>query len=165
MPNETDPAMPSPSVPPGSGPRLSVADGSGPTVPQDAAPAALTQVDASGQLRQRLRDALPAALKARDRVAVAALRSALAAIGNAEAIDATPAPPGALAIERSAVGVGAADAARRVLSDSQVEDIVRAEIAEREAAARQYDTAGSAERAARLRAEAATLNAYLPDAG
>ena len=38
-------------------------------------------------LRQNLRDALTTAIKSRDRVAVAALRSALAAIDNAEAVD------------------------------------------------------------------------------
>jgi uncharacterized protein YqeY len=40
-------------------------------------------------LRDRLRRALPAAMRARDAPAVAALRSALAAIDNAEAIDTT----------------------------------------------------------------------------
>ena len=40
---------------------------------------------ASASVRERLRAALPPALKARDAVAVAALRSALAAIDNAEA--------------------------------------------------------------------------------
>jgi len=38
-------------------------------------------------LRDRLRQALPAAMKARDRPAITALRSALAAIDNAEAFD------------------------------------------------------------------------------
>ena len=38
-------------------------------------------------LRDRLRRALPVAMKAQDRPAVAALRSTLAAIDNAEAVD------------------------------------------------------------------------------
>jgi uncharacterized protein len=44
-------------------------------------------------LHDRLRRALPAAIKARDRPAVSALRSALAAIDNAGAIDPTQAVP------------------------------------------------------------------------
>jgi uncharacterized protein len=44
----------------------------------------MTQAD---DLRDRLRRALPAAMKAQDRPAVTALRSALAAIDNAEAFD------------------------------------------------------------------------------
>jgi uncharacterized protein len=43
--------------------------------------------DHDDDLRDRLRRALPAAMKARDAPAVAALRSALAAIDNAEAVD------------------------------------------------------------------------------
>jgi uncharacterized protein len=43
-----------------------------------------------GTLRGRLRGALPAAMKARDAAAVAALRSALAAIDNAEAVEPAP---------------------------------------------------------------------------
>jgi uncharacterized protein len=44
-------------------------------------------------LRDRLRRALPAAMKARDRPAMTALRSALAAIDNAGAVDPTQAGP------------------------------------------------------------------------
>lgn len=44
--------------------------------------------DGTAGLRERLRGALPAAIKARDAAAVAALRSALAAVDNAEAADA-----------------------------------------------------------------------------
>lgn len=44
----------------------------------------MTQAD---DLRDRLRRALPAAMKARDRTTITALRSALAAIDNAEAFD------------------------------------------------------------------------------
>jgi uncharacterized protein len=110
-------------------------------------------------LRQRLREALPAAMKARDRVAVAALRSALAAIDNAEAVGGTPTK--GLAIERSPVGVGAAELPRRELTPAQVEEIVRAEMAEREAAALAYDRAGHTDRAGQLRGEIGVLATYL----
>ena len=112
-------------------------------------------------LRQRLRDALPDAVRARDRVALAALRSALAAIENAEAVDGPAAAPGSLAIEQSPVGPGATEMARRVLTEEQMAAIVRSEVDEREAAARSYDDAGRSERAERLRAEARVLSSHL----
>ena len=114
-------------------------------------------------LRQRLRAALPVAMKARDRVAVAALRSTLAAIENAEAVDRPATVDQQLAIERIPVGVGAAEVARRVLTEAQVEHIVRAEVVEREAAAREYDLAGRPDRAERLRDEVGVLTAHLAD--
>src|SRR2546423_1232971 len=88
-------------------------------------------------------------MKARDRVALAALRSALAAIDNAEAVDAPPVPGGSLAIERTPVGVGAAELARRELTEADVERIVRADIDQREEAARGDDLVGRPDPAAR----------------
>lgn len=121
----------------------------------------------SRSLRERLRAALPAAMKARDAVAVAALRSALAAIDNAEAVGAAPAPPGAGSadVAGAVLGVGAAEAERRSLTEAQVEELVRAEVADRQAAARQYEHAGHRQRAERLRGEAGVLGAYLDGAG
>ncbi|WP_228002836.1 hypothetical protein [Nocardia australiensis] len=116
-------------------------------------------IDQSGTLRARLRAALPAAIKARDRNAIAALRSALGAIDNAEAIDADEVRAGA--IETSAVGPGAAEARRRDLTDADIERVVRAEIADRTTAAAEYDSLGAVERRDKLRAEAATLEALL----
>ncbi|GAB0107961.1 hypothetical protein JMUB6875_69640 [Nocardia sp. JMUB6875] len=111
-------------------------------------------------LRDRLRAAIPAAMKARDRAAVAALRSALAAIDNAEAVDGSEVRAGA--IEASAVGLGAAERARRDLTEADIAAIVRAEIDERLSTAKEYESlSGGAERAATLRAEAAALAAHL----
>ncbi|AYF75251.1 hypothetical protein D7D52_16790 [Nocardia yunnanensis] len=111
-------------------------------------------------LRERLRAALPVAMKARDRAAAAALRSALGAIDNAEAVDGAGARAGA--IEASSVGLGTAEATRRELTEADIEGIVRTEIGERLSAATEYDSlAGGADRAAYLRAEAATLAAHL----
>ena len=96
-------------------------------------------------LRERLRRALPVAMKARDRLAVAALRSALAAIDNAGAVDPPrpppgiggPAPAGSVAghpeLAGTVAGVGAAEVERRDLTQAQMEGIVRAEVADREA--------------------------------
>jgi uncharacterized protein YqeY len=117
-------------------------------------------------IRARLRRALAEALRARDTIAVSALRSALGAIGNAEAVE-----PGAVAPAGSAgphvagavSGLGAAEVPRRSLSPAQIERIVRAEAAEREDAARGYEQAGQADRAGRLRREARLLLAVLAD--
>jgi uncharacterized protein YqeY len=106
-------------------------------------------------LPDRLRGALRGALKDRDAAATAALRSALGAIANAEAVDTVPVDL------VPAVGVGAREVARRDLTDDQVAAIVRAEVTDREAAAREYDGLGRPERAERLRAEAAALTAHL----
>ena len=120
-------------------------------------------------LRDRLRRALPAAMKARDAPAVSALRSALAAIDNAQAIDnpeaieAVETPPGAdtPAFAGTVLGVGAAEAERRRLTTAQVQEILRAEVSDREAAAHAYEGAGQADRAERLRQEARVLDSYL----
>jgi hypothetical protein len=119
--------------------------------------------NAEPDIRTRLRRALTAALKARDQGAVSALRSALSAIGNAEAID--PGEPGsgrpaatgsdhfagAVPFASPGTGPGAAETERRQLTEADVAAIVRAEAAEREAAASQYERAGHAGQAAGLR--------------
>ncbi|MGW4241591.1 hypothetical protein [Nocardia sp. NPDC004722] len=111
-------------------------------------------------LRERLRAALPVAMKARDRAATAALRSALAAIDNAEAVDGSEVRAGA--IENSPVGLGSAEVARRHLSESDIDAIVRTEIADRLTAAEQYDSHPTGtDRATTLRAEAAALTTHL----
>ena len=107
-----------------------------------------------GDIRTRLRRALTNALKARDASTVSALRSALSAIGNAEAVDPGPARPagtGSAHFAGAVAGLGAGEAARRRLTEADIAAIVRAEAAEREAAAREYERGGHAEEAARLR--------------
>jgi hypothetical protein len=98
-------------------------------------------------------------MKARDRVAVGVLRSTLAAIENAEAV--VPAENTGLAIEQSPLGVGAAEAERRILSPDDVTRIVRDEVASRESAADDYERVGHPERAGQLRDEARFLAAFL----
>jgi hypothetical protein len=115
-------------------------------------------------VRSRLRRALPAAMKARDMTAVAALRSALGAIDNAEAVDAARAASvtvGDSEIANAAIGLGAGDVDRRALTETQIADIVRAEISDRRAAAAEYERAGQYDHAGRLRGEADVLAAYL----
>lgn len=110
-------------------------------------------------LRDRLRAALPAALKARDRATASTLRATLAAIENAEAVDAGSVRAGA--VEASAVGIGVAEAERRVLTEADVVAIVRAEIAERKNAAAVYETSGRPAEATKLRSAAEALAAFL----
>jgi uncharacterized protein len=127
-------------------------------------------------VKDQLRRALSDALKSRDMVAVSALRSALGAIDNATAVpagaavpavpaaDAGPAPAASASSPHfagAAAGLGAAEAERRRLSDDDVSAIVRAEVAERQAAAREYERAGHVDRAERLRREADILAAAL----
>jgi len=115
----------------------------------------------------RLRLALTGALRARDVIAVSALRSALSAIGNAEAVDPGPAAarPGSAYVAGAAVGVGATEARRRSLSTAEAEQIVRAEAGERQRAARDYDRAGHADQAGRLRREARVLMSVVAGGG
>ncbi|HYZ66568.1 MAG TPA: glutamyl-tRNA amidotransferase [Mycobacterium sp.] len=113
--------------------------------------------------RTTLRAALLSARKDRDSARVSALRSALSAIDNAEipdnaAVDASSSGP----IAGAVVGVGAAEVARRELSDDEIRCLMQAEIDERLAAAAQID-GSRAERAATLRAEAAALSDLLGD--
>jgi hypothetical protein len=110
-------------------------------------------------IRDRLQTALWDALRARDKFAASALRSALAAIDNASAVPAEP-PPGVASSPHfagAAAGLGAGKAHRRGLIAGEAQRIVRAEIAERDTAAADYERAGHADRAGRLRPEAAVL--------
>ncbi|MET9292531.1 hypothetical protein [Streptomyces sp. NPDC003077] len=106
-------------------------------------------------------------MRARDKAAVSALRATLAALDNAEAVPVDESAPRAAALEHSPVGVGVTEATRRELSESHVVDVVRAEAAERLEAAAQLTAPAHADRAARLREEAAVLLRFLdesPDA-
>ncbi|MGO4443117.1 glutamyl-tRNA amidotransferase [Mycobacterium sp. 2YAF39] len=114
--------------------------------------------------RTALREALLAARKQRDATRVSALRSALSAIDNAETPDAVEVDaPASTTIAGGVVGLGAAEVARRELSDAQIRRLLRAEIDERLAAMQQVTNGGRPERAARLRAEAAVLTGLLRD--
>ena len=114
-------------------------------------------------VRERLRGALRQAMKDRDQNAVAGLRSAIAAIDNAEAVEPGELKAAAGAIAGARTGLGAAEARRRELSPTEVAALVRSEVDERRAAADSYAGAGRHEPAERLRAEAAALAHHVPD--
>ncbi len=119
----------------------------------------VTQPDVE-PLRDRLGAALRVAMRSRDRVAVAALRSALSAIANEEAVP-VETMPAAGAAELSALGAGAADAPRRVLGEALERQVVAAEAEELETAAARVEGHGRHEDATRLRAEAEVLRRHL----
>lgn len=115
-------------------------------------------------LRERLSAALPAAMKRRDRAAVGALRSALAAIADAEAVPvARSSSPGATSehVAGAVVGLGSAEVPRRTLSEADVGGVVAAEAEERERIAAEYADLGRPDDAARLLQEAAVLRDLL----
>ncbi len=117
-------------------------------------------------IRDRLRNGLKVAMKERDMATVRVVRSALGAIDNAEAVDATVAPQqidDESPIAGAVAGAGSTEIRRRTLTDAEIADVLRAEIADRTDAAEEYDATGpaGAERAEVLRAEAATLDTFL----
>lgn len=107
-----------------------------------------------GEIRAQLRAALTDAMHERDAAAVAAYRSALAALDNAEAV---PSDERAGALEDAPEGVGATEAPRRVLTGHEVQFLIAREVDERETAAASYDRLGQPDRAQRLRDEADAL--------
>jgi uncharacterized protein YqeY len=119
--------------------------------------------DPAGDVRAAVRRALAEAMRARDPVAASALRSALGAIGNAEAVAVPRAPVSRASsassphIAGAAAGLGAGEAERRRLTEEDARAILRAETEERLAAAADYERAGRGDRAARLRHEADVL--------
>ena len=118
---------------------------------------------AAGDLEARLRAALRDALKTRDVLAAFAVRSALAAIGNASAVPADPpgvpaaAPGGSAYVAKAAAGTGATEVNRRAPSPAEVRQIVEAQVSERETAASQYERTGYADRDGGLRRQSQVL--------
>jgi hypothetical protein len=109
-------------------------------------------------------------MKERDTVAATGLRSALGAIANAEAVSlpaassGPPARPAAQSSPRFAgavAGLGAAEVSRREVTEAEATAIAAAEVADRRAAARDYQAAGHADRADRLRREAQAIESAL----
>lgn len=93
-------------------------------------------------VKQRMQSALTAAMKARDEVALSALRQALSAMAVAET----------------------AGTEQVVLSDEQVLAVLAVEVRKHHETADAFVTAGRPDRVERARAEASVLEAYLPAA-
>ncbi|GAB3068190.1 hypothetical protein GCM10027053_35450 [Intrasporangium mesophilum] len=118
---------------------------------------------ATSTLRSALRSRLTVALRGRDRAGAATLRSAIGALENAEAVPTS----GDLAsttsshVAGAALGLGAAEAERRVLTDADERAVVADEIEALRAAADEYTRVGAADRAAEARAAAQLLDDVL----
>jgi uncharacterized protein YqeY len=124
----------------------------------------VTGVCRPDDIRTRLQRALGAALVARQAGPTSALRTALGAIGNAEAVDpaaARPAGTGSADFAGTVAGLGAGEVQRRRLTEADIAAIVRQEAAEREAAAGEYERGGRTAEAARMREGARALLAVL----
>lgn len=104
-------------------------------------------------VRSRLRKSLVEALRDRDEVATAALRAAVSAIANAEAV--------APASSKVRLGVGSADVPRRELSDAEMLAILQAEIDELMHAAGEFDRLGRPDHARRLRTRAEVVRSLM----
>jgi hypothetical protein len=94
-----------------------------------------------GELKNRMRADLTAAMKGREELRASTLRMALTALTNAEV----------------------AGTQARELTDDQVVDVVASEAKKRREAAAAYDSAGRADLADKERTEARILAAYLPE--
>jgi uncharacterized protein YqeY len=114
-------------------------------------------------LRSALRSRLTVALRERDRAGCATLRSAIGALENAEAVPTTGdlAPTTSSHVAGAAVGLGAAEAERRVLTDADERAIIASETEALRAAADEYTRAGAADRADEARAAAQLLEDVL----
>jgi uncharacterized protein YqeY len=97
---------------------------------------------------------LTAAMKAQDRLTTSVLRSALAALANAEAVDAP---------DQSSLPVafGTSEVARRALDEADLRAVVTAELDELRATAAELQRLGRTADADELFARAAVLAGYL----
>jgi len=118
--------------------------------------------DTSASLRSAMQAALTLALKQQDRVAANAIRSALSAMANAEAVDDSLAPPAEPGMVVGGVaGLGRSEVPRRTIAEHHAREIVQKVIAERQEAAAQYDELHRPGDANRLREEIAVLSGLL----
>jgi uncharacterized protein YqeY len=101
--------------------------------------------------RERLRDDLKAAMRARNEGEVRLLRALGAAIDNAQAVQL-----GDKALRRFNEG----EIARRELSDDDIAELLARERSERLEAAAEFERLGQAAEAERLRSEAAAVARY-----
>ncbi len=113
--------------------------------------------------REGVRRDLRAAIKSRQPETISVLRTMIAAIDNAEAVQPESESPrsGDGAVAHSSPGVGSTEAPRRELAMSDVHAIVRDLLREYETQAEHYRSMHQHEAADRLRRQANVLCAYL----
>lgn len=116
-------------------------------------------------LRTALRSRLTTAMRARDREAVSVLRTAVAAIENAEAVPVGEAPRPVTSgdVAGAAIGLGAGETPRRTLDDAAERTVVEAEVRSLAEAEQLYAGTGNRDRARQAAAGAALLEGVLAD--
>lgn len=108
--------------------------------------------------KDRLRADLKAAMLGKNRDGAALIRTLIAAIDNAEAVEATPEQQSE---SFRKLGDPAGEVARRVLSAADIAAVLAREVASRLEAAEDYARNGRADEAAALRRSAEAVGAYL----
>lgn len=109
--------------------------------------------DAVEPVRARLSADLRTAMKTRDKSAIDILRCLLAVLDNAGAQDPATAP--------SAVVGHSADVLRKLLTDTEVQALMQAEVSSRRTAIIEYERGGRHQDATRLRTELTVLARYI----
>lgn len=104
-------------------------------------------------VREQLKADLLKAMKARNKIAVATIRTMLGAIDNAEAVEL----PQGLVYAMD----GSAEVARRLLTEEDIRAILTREREERRRAHAQYEALGLVEETERVREEVAVFDRYL----
>jgi uncharacterized protein YqeY len=104
-------------------------------------------------IRQRLKDDLKQAMKARQTEVVTTLRTTLAEIDHAESVDVDPAFVPIIGVTN--------DVPRKVLTEAEMLAIVQREADEIQAAMAEYEAAGNVEKTAELCAAWELLQGYL----
>ncbi len=119
----------------------------------------------SSVLRDALRSRLTVAIRERDRGAAAVLRSAVAALENAEAVSVAdqPVATGSSDVAGAALGVGATEVQRRVLGATEERAVVEAEVQSLADAEQAYAALGDVARASAAAAGIAVLREVLDD--
>jgi hypothetical protein len=123
----------------------------------------VTQDTPAELLRARLRRDLRDAMKAQRQDEMAALRTLIGAIDNAESVEESPTtrtPTPSEHVAGALRGLGVTDAVRRQLSERELQRIIENELWERDAQAERLTLLGRADDASRLRVEADVIARY-----
>ncbi|GAB3290696.1 GatB/YqeY domain-containing protein [Parasphingorhabdus pacifica] len=108
-----------------------------------------------------MRQDLTAALKGKDPIAIAALRSGLAAIDNAAAPVVENSAVESEHVAGAIVGHGAAEVERLPLTEPELRGTIEAQVQQRSVVADEYDRLGRDDLAQRMRAEADVPGRYV----
>ena len=114
----------------------------------------MVETDPATAMKALIRAALVTAMRAKETLKVAALRTVLAALDNAESV---PVGTQHQRYENLAFGDPGTEVPRRILTANEVQALVRSEITKRLDAAVQMDLLGQVPQADRLRQEALAL--------